>query len=301
MARANSSGSRYIGRFAPSPTGPLHFGSLLAGLASYLDARSQDGIWSMRMEDLDPPREPPGTADLILNQLLELGLEWDGPVLYQSTRLDEYQRVMDQLQERELCFFCDCTRPRIRSLGSVYDGHCRERGLKSSIETAIRLKVDDSAISFTDAVQGIYSQNLINEVGDFVIQRKDGLFAYQLAVVVDDAYQDITHIVRGYDLLDSTPRQIHIQRLMGYSTPNYAHIPIIVNEQGQKLSKQHFAESIDTANAAAQIFSALQFLNQNPPQTLKRDSCKSILEWAISSWDIQAVPKLANMPLCSEH
>ena len=301
MPRANSSGSRYIGRFAPSPTGPLHFGSLLAGLASYLDAKSQDGIWLMRMEDLDPPREPPGTADFILNQLLELGLEWDGPVLYQSTRLDEYQRVMDQLQERELCFFCDCTRPRIRSLGSVYDGHCQERGLKSSSETAVRLKVDNSAISFTDAVQGIYSQNLINEVGDFVIQRKDGLFAYQLAVVVDDAYQGITHIVRGYDLLDSTPRQIHIQRLMGYSTPNYAHIPIIVNEQGQKLSKQHFAESIDTANAAAQIFSALQFLNQNPPQTLKRDSCKSILEWAISSWDIQAVPKLANMPLCSEH
>lgn len=301
MARANSSSSQYIGRFAPSPTGPLHFGSLLAALASYVDAKSQDGLWLMRMEDLDPPREPPGTAELILNQLLELGLEWDGPVLYQSSRLDVYQRALNQLNSEELCFFCDCTRPRIKSLGSVYDGHCRIRNLENSAQTATRLKVSNSSITFNDVIQGKYSQNLERDVGDFVIRRKDGLFAYQLAVVIDDAHQGINHVVRGYDLLDSTPRQIYIQQLMNLPTPCYAHIPIVVNEQGQKLSKQHFADPIDTSNASEQVFAALSFLNHHPPLSLKKASCKSILEWAMTSWDIHAIPKLANMPLCSDN
>ncbi len=301
MARANSSSSQYVGRFAPSPTGPLHFGSLLAGLASYLDAKSKDGLWLMRMEDLDPPREPPGTADIILNQLLELGLEWDGPVLYQSSRLDDYQQALDRLNSEGLCFLCDCTRPRIKSLGSVYDGHCRTRNLDSSVEAATRLTVSDASISFEDLIQGEYSQNLNSDVGDFVVRRKDGLFAYQLAVVIDDAHQGINHVVRGYDLLDSTPRQIYIQQLMNFPRPCYAHIPIVVNEKGQKLSKQHFAAPIDTSNASEQIFTALNFLNHQPPPTLKSASCKSILEWAIGSWDIHAIPKLANMPLCSDN
>ncbi len=299
-SNANNDSNDYIGRFAPSPTGPLHFGSLLAALASYLDARSSNGKWLLRMEDLDPPREPPGTDQIILEQLQDLGLLWDGEVLYQSSRLASYAEYLQQLTDAGLCFHCDCTRPRIKSLGSVYDGHCRNRKLDKTSKSAIRLKVDDSRIGFHDLIQGDYSQRLDKEVGDFILRRKDGLFAYQLAVVVDDAFQNINHIVRGYDLLDSTPRQIYIQRILGFPTPGYAHIPVVTNEEGQKLSKQHFAEPVDTRNGSRQVILALKFLGQQPPDSLKDSKLKTILEWAQESWDIQAVPKLANMPLCSE-
>ena len=291
----------YIGRFAPSPTGPLHFGSLLAALASFLDARSCNGKWLLRMEDLDPPREPPGTDQIILNQLQDLGLTWDGEVLYQSTRLPEYEKTLEQLTSMQLCFRCDCSRPRIKALGSVYDGHCRDRHLDQTSKSSVRLRVDDSRISFDDLIQGEYSQQLNKDVGDFILRRKDGLFAYQLAVVVDDAFQDINCIVRGYDLLESTPRQIYIQRILGLPTPRYAHIPVVTNEQGQKLSKQHFAEAIDTDNASEQLLQALKFLGQQPPRKLQGSSTTTILAWAQEAWDIQAVPKLANMPLCSGH
>lgn len=293
--------NNYIGRFAPSPTGPLHFGSLLAALASYLDARASNGIWLLRMEDLDPPREPPGTDQIILDQLQDLELSWDGEVLYQSSRLPVYEKYLQQLTDFGLCFRCDCSRPRIKSLGSVYDGHCRDRHIDEARKCAIRLRVDDSRIEFLDTIQGAYSQRLIEDVGDFILRRKDSLFAYQLAVVVDDAFQDINHIVRGYDLLDSTPRQIYIQRVLGFPTPSYAHIPVVTNEQGQKLSKQHFAEPVDTRNGSQQVLLALKFLGQQPPDSLKGSNLKTILQWAREFWDIQAVPKLANMPLCSEH
>ncbi len=298
---ANDNSSNYTGRFAPSPTGPLHFGSLLAALASFLDARANNGKWLLRMEDLDPPREPPGTDEIILNQLQELGFDWDGEVLYQSTRLDAYEAALDQLNSKNLCFRCDCTRPRIKALGSVYDGHCRERNLDGTTKSAIRLRVDNSLIQFEDQIQGHYSQQLNDDVGDFILRRKDGLFAYQLAVVVDDAFQDINCIVRGYDLLDSTPRQIYIQRLLEFPTPRYAHIPVVTNDLGQKLSKQHFAEAVDTSSASEQLLLALQFLKQDPPASLKGGSLHTILEWAVEAWDIQAVPKLANMPFCSGH
>ena len=286
----------YIGRFAPSPTGPLHFGSLLAAVASYLDARSNNGFWLVRMEDLDPPREPSGAADLILQQLSALGLEWDGEVLYQSTRLEAYQQTLQQLQVKNLCYGCDCTRRQIKEMGNVYNGSCRQRSLPAAKEFAVRLKTEAVGIAINDLIQGPYAQNIAKDIGDFVIRRKDGLFAYQLAVVVDDEFQNITHIIRGFDLIDSTPRQIYLQRLLNFSEPDYGHIPIIVNDQGQKLSKQHFAPSINTENAAQLIHRALKFLGQSPPEHMQQQKAQTQLRWAIENWDIQAVPKLATIP-----
>ncbi|MDD9890245.1 MAG: tRNA glutamyl-Q(34) synthetase GluQRS [Gammaproteobacteria bacterium] len=286
----------YTGRFAPSPTGPLHFGSLIAAVASYLDAKANQGLWLVRMEDLDPPREAEGAAEIILDQLQALDLSWDGDVLYQSSRLTQYQESLKELMNRELCFYCDCTRPRIKSLGSVYDGHCRAITCPPEGEHAIRVLTEDRVIAFEDLVQGDYQQNIQSEIGDFVILRKDKLFAYQLAVVVDDAFQGITHIIRGFDLIDSTPRQIYLQQLLGLATPIYGHIPVIVNEQGQKLSKQHFATPINANNGSRLIHYSLQFLGLSPPELNKTAPIKEQLEWGTEMWDIQAVPKLANIP-----
>lgn len=291
--------AHYIGRFAPSPTGPLHFGSLLAALASFLDARAHGGSWLLRVEDLDPPREPPGSAELILRQLQDLGLHWDGEVLYQSARLGAYEQTLTSLQESGLCYPCDCTRPQIRDMGNVYDGSCRERSSLPAKPYALRLRTDALTIGFHDAIQGHFSQQLTTDVGDFVLRRKDELFAYQLAVVVDDAYQNITHVVRGWDLLDSSPRQIYLQRCLGFPEPRYAHIPIIVDELGQKLSKQAFAPSIDTAGAAGLLFRALQLLGQSPPVEIERELPGAQLEWAIANWHIDAVPKVASLTLDS--
>lgn len=287
----------YIGRFAPSPTGPLHFGSLLAALASFLDARANQGKWLMRVEDLDPPREPAGSAELILQQLQDLGMDWDDEVLYQSSRLDAYEEVMGQLQERGLCYPCDCTRPQIREMGLVYSGSCRDRSSSPQMPYALRLKTDASKLAFDDEIQGRFAQQIEGEVGDFVIRRKDKLFAYQLAVVVDDEFQNITHVVRGWDLLDSTPRQIYLQRVLNYQAMSYAHIPIIVDEKGQKLSKQSFAPSIETDKASQAIYKALTFLGQAPPAEIEKESPKAQLQWAIGNWDSQSVAKVGSLPL----
>lgn len=291
----------YVGRFAPSPTGPLHFGSLVAALASYFDARSNKGTWLVRMEDLDPPREPPGTAELILGQLHALGLEWDGEVLYQSSRVDAYRAALDRLKAKELCFACDCTRPRIKSIGGIYDGRCRDRKLPFDAGLATRIKTDRNLYQFEDAVQGSYSQILEQDTGDFVLLRKDGLFAYQLAVVVDDADQGISHVVRGYDLLESTPRQIYLQQLLGFLTPQYSHVPIVVNELGQKLSKQHFADAIDVKAASRVLHKAMRYLGLCPDNAQVSESPAELLAWGIDNWDIQAVPKLANIPMHAAH
>ena len=286
----------YVGRFAPSPTGPLHFGSLIAALASYLDARSHQGRWLLRMEDLDPPREPPGAASQILSQLTQLGLHWDDEVLYQSSQLEHYEEVLAQLQAMQMCFPCDCSRPQVKAMGSVYDGSCRGRREPPAKDYALRLKTRDLEIGFHDLVQAHYQQNIAHDIGDFVVRRKDRLFAYQLAVVVDDQVQGITHVIRGFDLLDSTPRQIYLQQLLGYAQPNYGHIPILVDQTGQKLSKQRFAPAIEASNGKLLHHEALQFLGQSPPATHKFRTMESLLEWAIENWDIQAVPKLANIP-----
>lgn len=283
---------RYIGRFAPSPTGPLHLGSLVAALAGFLDARAADGVWLLRMEDLDPPREPPGAADAILRQLEELGMTWDGAVLYQSSRLAVYGEILRNLLERELCYPCDCSRRQVRAMGSVYDGRCRARlWARKSAPTgshALRLLTEPKVWGVDDRIQGRFEQNLERDIGDFVLRRKDGLFAYQLAVVVDDAFQGVNRIVRGIDLLDSTPRQLYLQSLLGYPRPAYAHFPVLLNEQGQKLSKQHFAAPVDTRQAAPLLRRALCFLNHPPPADLAGP--EELLDWAIGNWDILRIP-----------
>jgi len=271
-------------------------GSLIAALASYLDARANQGQWLLRMEDLDPPREPAGAATTILRQLEALQLHWDGEVLYQSTRLGAYREALAALSAAGHTFACTCTRKRLRSLDAVYDGHCRTATGLEKQEHAVRLRVTERYLAFEDRIQGRFGQQLETEVGDFVIKRKDGLFAYQLAVVVDDGFQQVTDIVRGYDLLDSTPRQLYLQALLEYPTPKYAHIPVIVNQQGEKLSKQRFAEPIDVENAPRLLLEALRFLGQRPDAGLKDCDCGTLLDWAIDHWDIQAVPKLANIP-----
>ena len=285
----------YIGRFAPSPTGPLHLGSLITAFASYIDAKAINGLWYIRIEDLDPPREPPKAADEILNQLQLLGLEWDGEVLYQSTRSTFYQEVLDLLIERGLCFACDCTRTQVKAMGAVYDGSCRKRTLPPENEFAIRLETESIEIGFEDVIQGHFQQSIRKEVGDFIILRKDKLFAYQLAVVVDDAFQGITNIIRGFDLLDSTPRQIYQQRLLGYATPLYGHVPVIVDKRGLKLSKQNFAEPVHAYDSSELIHLTLQLLGQCPPNNNQSKEPRVQLQRAIENWDIQAVPKLANI------
>ena len=285
----------YVGRFAPSPTGPMHFGSLVAAVSSYLDAKFNNGLWLVRVEDLDPPREPAGASELILNQLLTLGLEWDKEVLFQSKRIDAYQSALDELSEKSLTYRCDCTRGSIRAKGAIYDGYCRTRIKAPRQNFAIRVRTSNTPIRFRDEIRGAFEQNLEKDVGDFVILRKDNLFAYHLAVVVDDDFQQITHIIRGSDLIDSTPRQIYLQKELGLKTPNYAHIPIAVNDQDVKLSKQNFSQGIEIKNASALVFKSLKFLGQDPPSVMIKASVQEQLQWAICNWDIHAVPKLANI------
>lgn len=284
-----------IGRFAPSPSGALHFGSLLAALASFLDIRSRGGQWLLRMEDLDPGREPAGAADQILRTLEDLALTWDGAVLYQSRRLDAYETALTELAERGLTYACDCSRQRVRSLGGVYDNLCRARTAPPAGSSAMRFRVPDKECCIDDRIQGRYCQHLRHDCGDFVLRRRDGLIAYQLAVVVDDQWQGITDVLRGHDLLDSTPRQIALQQALGYRQPEYAHIPVATNHRGQKLSKQHFARPLQLDSASVYLYEALAFLRQQPPVELRKAPPAEQVAWAIPNWDIQRVPKLATI------
>lgn len=273
--------AEYIGRFAPSPTGPLHFGSLVAALASYAAARSAGGKWLLRVEDLDQSREQPGAADDILRTLDKLGLEWDGPVIYQSTRLERYRAVLDDLARRGFAYPCACTRREQEDSalaidGSrIYPGTCRRGLAPGKAARSVRVRTHGAPIGFADAVQGWLEQRVETEVGDFVLLRADGITAYQLAVVVDDLDQGITHVVRGADLLDSTARQIHLQRLLGARTPRYAHVPVAVNAAGEKLSKQTGARPLDLSDPQAELARARRFLNQAP-----------------DGWNIARVPRL---------
>ena len=288
----------YIGRFAPSPTGPLHFGSLLAALASFLDARAHQGEWLLRIEDLDPPREQAGVKDQFPDILEAFGLYWDGELSFQSERLDHYQDALQQLINQHHAYYCNCSRKQIieRCDNIVYDRHCLNNPPKDQQGCAARVKSMDSLISFRDMIQGPMAYNL-NSTGDFVVFRRDGLFAYQLAVVVDDYLQGITHVVRGSDLLDETARQIHLQQLLGYPTPSYAHIPVATNDQGQKLSKQTFAKALNLADPEQELLKALHFLNLQPPKDLSSKSRHEILNWAIEEWDINKLPKTMGIAL----
>ncbi len=278
----------YVGRFAPSPTGALHFGSLVAALASWLDARRAGGRWLLRMEDLDTPRVMPGAADRILRQLEGIGLEWDGPVVYQSARLDLYEEAMRKLGDQ--LYPCACTRKELEDSalaidGSrIYPGTCRGGLPTGKTGRALRVRTHDRPICFTDRVQGDIVQSLEREVGDFVVRRADGLFAYQLAVVVDDAAQGVTDVVRGADLLDSTARQIHLQRLLGLATPRYLHLPVATNAQGEKLSKQTHAADAGRED----VVPALRFLGMDPPSGL---GPRELLGWGTGHWDASRIPR----------
>ena len=302
MRNQSPSTQPYIGRFAPSPTGPLHFGSLVAAVASYCDAKANAGQWLVRMEDVDNPREVAGAADEILRTLTAFGFEWDGKdfgskILYQSQRDAIYAAAFESIQEH--LYPCICTRKEIADSshiqgidGLIYPQTCRKTpALQHNIHAAYRAVVLDENISFCDAIQGGITQNLARDVGDFILKRKDGLFAYQLAVVVDDAAQGVTHVVRGADLLDSTPRQIYLQRLLGFATPHYAHVPVATNLAGEKLSKQTLAKAIAPESASLLVFQALQFLGQHPPLTIKNATLKEVWSWAIANWQLNHVPK----------
>ncbi|RIX48948.1 MAG: tRNA glutamyl-Q(34) synthetase GluQRS [Rhodocyclales bacterium GT-UBC] len=290
-------------RFAPSPSGALHFGSLVAALGSYLDARSRQGEWLVRIEDVDLGRTVPGAADDILATLEAFGFTWDGPVVWQSQRLDRYAEVLDALRRDGLAYGCACSRKEIADAarllavdgGPVYPGICRSGLASGRAVRAWRMRVPDEALSFEDRVQGTVDQVLARDVGDFVLQRADGYFAYQLAVVIDDADQGISDVVRGADLLDSTPRQIWLQRCLGYATPRYAHLPVVSNAAGEKLSKQTRAPALDVSQASAHLVDALDFLGQVPPAELARAGIGEVWAWALANWRFDAIPRVRAM------
>ncbi|MFA7097525.1 MAG: tRNA glutamyl-Q(34) synthetase GluQRS [Gammaproteobacteria bacterium] len=302
--------SLYRGRFAPSPTGLLHFGSLITAVASFLEARSRDGEWLVRIEDLDPPREVPGASGAILRTLEAYGLHWDGPVMYQSRRTDAYEEALARLQSLSVVYPCGCSRRDILEAArtapdgrAIYPGTCRNRIPPGRIPRAIRLRTTPETIAFTDRIQGEFRQALEDEVGDFVVRRAEGWHAYQLAVVVDDAAQGVTDVVRGSDLLDSTPRQIYLQRLLGLPTPTYAHLPVAVNDQGEKLSKQTGAPKIPPDDPVPHLFAVLQFLNQQPPPELRYAALDEFWVWAVAHWRPNRIPRVPAIPAypCANH
>ncbi len=280
----------HAGRFAPSPTGPLHFGSLVAALASWLDARAAGGAWLVRIEDIDRPREAPGAADEILRQLAAFGLDWDGEVMRQSARTAAYREALAQLESLHGTYWCGCTRREMEDSAlapdgaRIYPGTCRGGLAPGREPRAVRVRTDAAPIRFEDRVQGECVQCVEREVGDFVLLRADGLFAYQLAVVVDDAAQGITDVVRGADLLDSTARQVHLQRLLGVPTPRYLHVPVAVDAAGEKLSKTTGAMPAGIAD----IPRALAFLGHAPPVEA---GVRGALEWARMHWNPARIPR----------
>lgn len=292
--------SPYIGRFAPTPSGYLHFGSLVAALASYLDARSVGGKWLLRMEDLDPPREAPGAQDAILHTLEAYGLEWDGELVRQSERLGVYAARLEQLFSQGLAYACTCSRKQLEGYNGIYPGLCRNSG-HASEDAAIRLRVPELNYHFHDRVQGEFRQHLGREVGDFIIRRRDGLYAYQLAVVLDDAWQGVTDVVRGADLLDSTPRQLYLQELLGLSQPRYLHVPLIIQPDGHKLGKTYRSPPLPGDQASQLLLRALRALGQQPPVELAGASARELLAWGIEHWDATHIPRsptLAEAQLC---
>jgi glutamyl-Q tRNA(Asp) synthetase len=310
---------RYRGRFAPSPTGPLHFGSLVAAVGSYLEAKSRGGLWLVRMEDLDPPREQPGAAQRILRTLEACGMDWDGDVMYQSGRSAAYRAALARLEAQGLVYACGCSRREIadsrqtfaptrgahnasvarasgRGVGGeggalIYPGTCRNGLAPGKTPRATRVRVGDETIEFEDAVQGRIRQDLAAEAGDFVLSRADELYAYQLAVVVDDAEQGITDVVRGADLLDSTPRQIYLQHRLELSTPRYLHLPAAVNAAGEKLSKQTLAAPVDERDPMPMLAQVMDFLGQAPPAQLRRAPLAEFWRWALAHWDAKRIPR----------
>ena len=287
----------YRGRFAPTPSGPLHFGSLVAALGSYLDARKNGGTWQVRIDDIDSPRVAQGATDAILRCLERFGLQWDGPIILQSQRMGAYHSALHALRRQELIYPCTCSRKEVSDAGvagtdgPVYPGTCRSNTRDSQRNArALRIIVPDVEIAFDDVVQGRVSQNLSRAIGDFVLYRTDRVYAYHLACVTDDAEQGITDVVRGADLVDSTVRQIYLQQVLGFSTPRYAHLPVALNASGEKLSKQTHAADISALAIVPTLVTALHFLGQQVNGDFS--SARDLLRHASGAWTPVRIPRV---------
>lgn len=288
-----------VGRFAPSPSGPLHFGSLLAAVASFLHAKSRGGQWLLRIEDIDQPRTQPGAADAIMRDLAACGLHWDGPVWYQSERLERYQQVFDQLKQTGQLYGCACSRKEVAAMGGHYNGHCRERNLADNptAPLAYRLHSQGVQTEFHDLLLGRQHISAPFCQEDYIIKRRDGLFAYQLVVVIDDIDQQISEVIRGADLLEMTTRQQHLFQLLHAPAPAFGHIPLIAAKPGFKLSKQNHAPAIHLQKPGPLLLQALTVLGQQYPSELNGAPVDEILSWALSHWSVPAVPKVREIVL----
>ena len=284
--------SRGRGRFAPSPTGELHFGSIVAAVASFLDARSRGDEWLVRIDDIDAPRIASGAIVAILRELERLGLRWDGEIVYQSARSELYAAALEALRSRDLCFPCACTRREVG--GRVYPGTCRNGVPAGRTARSVRVRVGAGSIEMEDLVQGSCRQDLERDIGDFVVYRADGVFAYHLATAFDDTEQEITRVVRGADLLLSTHRQVFVQGLLSRPRPEYAHVPVVTNCQGEKLSKHTRAPPTRLRPASVVICDALRFLDHSPPAQLVGAPPEEVWSWAIDEWELGRVPRIAS-------
>lgn len=277
-----------VGRFAPSPTGPLHFGSVVAAVAGFLAARAAGGRWLLRIDDLDPPRTAPGAAAAIIEMLAALNLQWDGAVVHQSERGEAYRAALADLARAGALYACACSR-RVVGAGP-YPGTCRGRGLADGVGRALRVRVDALPIAFEDRIQGLCARTLADDCGDFVVRRADGIAAYHLACVIDDAAAGVSDVVRGVDLLESTSRQIHLQRLLGLPQPRYAHHATVLDAAGDKLSKQTHAQPVTAASASSALYHAVRFLGLAPPAALAGAAPAELLGWALPRFRWAALP-----------
>ena len=281
------------GRFAPSPTGPLHLGSLLAATASYLEAHRRNTPWHLRFDDLDAPRSEPGAEDAIKQGLEDHALLWDGAVDHQSQHADAYADALNRLLDMDALFYCTCSRRQLRN-STTYPGTCRAHRAPRS-DAALRLAVDDRMVHFEDAVQGPQKEAVSASVGDFIVRRRDGLVAYQLATAVDDGDPAIDHVVRGADLLDNTPRQLYLMELLELSVPTYAHVPVVLHPDGAKLSKQTGAAPVRSSNAPGNLVDVLTLLGAQPPPMARQWSCDEVLAWARPRWNLDNVPRVSGL------
>ncbi|MHA2939450.1 tRNA glutamyl-Q(34) synthetase GluQRS [Vibrio sp. RC27] len=280
----------YVGRFAPSPSGPLHFGSLVAALGSYFQAKANQGDWLVRIEDLDPPREVPGATQQILQALECYGLEWDGQILYQSQRHDFYQAQIDQWLAKGEAYYCTCSRKEIKAMGGYYTGLCRTKLISSSKDCAVRIKMQHPVTQFNDVLHGNTLIPFALAGEDFIIKRRDGLFAYNLAVVLDDIAQEVTEVVRGADLIEPTGRQMSLYRILGHQPIQYLHLPLAMAQEGRKLSKQNHAAAIDISDPRPTLIQAMRFLGFQLPQDVALESVATIVDWGCNNWQICQLP-----------
>ncbi|RZF94787.1 tRNA glutamyl-Q(34) synthetase GluQRS [Pseudoalteromonas sp. N1230-9] len=295
----NTQSRIYRGRFAPSPSGPLHFGSLIAAVGSFLDAKVNQGKWLVRIEDIDTTRVVPGASDDILRTLEAYGLHWDERVIYQTNRLQEYQSVLEQLIAQGLVYACHCTRKQVKAMGGIYQGQCKLKG-HSFVNSALRLSQQFATSHYSDLIQGKVEVDQALAKEDYLIKRSDGLFAYQLVVVVDDIAQNISHVVRGADLLEPTARQLSLFKQLNQTAPQYAHLPLAVAKPGFKLSKQNYAPAISKTAPKPALFDAFRFLGLNPEAALLSATVEEMLKWAVAAYHLECVPKVKEIQVSED-